>query len=172
MYREMLEIFYKKIVPECEKMSGFLQEKNTQGFSILVHAMKSVLSTIGAMKLSKTALELETASKNNELDYCLKTFPDFEEKLLSLHKQLAVVFSGGSVISEKKAGDIEHLRESVKKAIAAADDFDSDAGFEAIQDLLECDFGEQNNALLENAAQAFKDFDCVSAAENLKGISS
>jgi signal transduction histidine kinase/CheY-like chemotaxis protein/HPt (histidine-containing phosphotransfer) domain-containing protein len=170
MYRDILKLFYKSILPECEKMSVFLRDKNTQGFSISVHAMKSVLSTIGALKLSQTALDLETASKNNELDYCLEMFPDFAEKLLALHKQLAIVFPCGNSISAKKAGDIDYLRENVQKAIAAADDFDSDAGLEAIQNLLEYDFGEENNALIENAVQAFKEFDCASAAEKLKGI--
>ncbi|MDR2007116.1 MAG: response regulator, partial [Acidaminococcales bacterium] len=171
MYRSMLELFYKNMLPECGKMSEFLRDNNTQGFSILVHAMKSSLSTIGAMKLSQTASELETASKNSELDYCLEVFPDFNEKLVSLHKQLEIVFPSENDTSGKKAGDIDHLRENVQKAIAAADDFDSDAGFEAIHNLLDYDFGEPNNTLLKNAARAFKEFDCVSAAENLKKIS-
>jgi HPt (histidine-containing phosphotransfer) domain-containing protein len=152
-------------------MSKFLDEKNTQGFSISVHSMKSMLAAVGAVKLSETALGLETASKERELDYCLKAFPDFQERLLSLHERLSEIFpSEDNGVSEKKTGNMGHLRESVQKAIAAADDFDSDAGFETICRLLDYDFGERSNTLLENAAQAFKEFDCVSAAASLKDI--
>ncbi|MDR1578724.1 MAG: response regulator, partial [Synergistaceae bacterium] len=164
VYRDAVTGFNKTVLRECGKMSDFLNDNNIQGFSILVHAMKSVLAAIGAVKLSETALELETASKNQELDYCLKAFPDFKERLLSLHGRLAEILPGEeNGVSKRKTGNMESLRESVQKAIAAADDFESDAGLEAISHLLEYDFGERNNTLLENAAQAFKEFDCASA---------
>ncbi|MDR1203912.1 MAG: hypothetical protein LBL26_00310 [Peptococcaceae bacterium] len=125
-----------------------------------------------AVKLSETALELETASKNGELDHCLNVFPAFEKQLSSLRQRLTAVFPGesGASDSEKEAGDMDYLRANVQKATAAADDFDSDAGLEAIQPLLDYDFGERNNTLLAKAAQAFNAFDCGAAAGILKEI--
>jgi signal transduction histidine kinase/CheY-like chemotaxis protein/HPt (histidine-containing phosphotransfer) domain-containing protein len=171
MYRGALEFFYQTMLPEYEKMSAFLDDKNMRGFAISVHAMKSVLAAVGAVKLSEIALELETASKNNELDYCVKTFPYFKERLLSLHERLTAVFPREGGATEKEGGNIHDLREHVKKALAAAGDFDSDAGLEALHPLLDYDFGQRNNTQLQNAAQAFKAFDYAAAATILKAMS-
>jgi len=54
--------------------------------------MKSMLAIIGAQSLSAKALELETASQNSDIDFCTRQFPQFKEKLLTLHKNLSLVF--------------------------------------------------------------------------------
>jgi CheY-like chemotaxis protein len=93
MYRNTLGIFYKELVSECDSMTRFLEAKDMKNFTISVHAMKSMLTIIGAAALSETALELETASKSGEIDHCTQRFPEFKDKLLSLHKKLSAVFS-------------------------------------------------------------------------------
>ncbi|MDR0473277.1 MAG: response regulator, partial [Treponema sp.] len=99
MYRETLELFNKKLVTECDAMSADIHNGNIKNFSIAVHAMKSALSTIGAMSLSETAAKLETASKNNDVEYCTERFPAFKDKLLNLHEELTAVFTGGKAAS-------------------------------------------------------------------------
>jgi len=59
------------------------------------------------------------------------------------------------------------LREDVKKAIAAVEAFDSDAGIEIIKNLLSYDFGAEPNTLLENALTALENFDYEDASESL-----
>jgi len=90
-YRSTLKIFYNKIIPECSSMSSSLDGKNLTNFTISVHGMKSMLAIIGATALSKEALDLENSSKNNEVDLCAQKFPQFKEKLLSLHEKLSVI---------------------------------------------------------------------------------
>jgi hypothetical protein len=131
--------------------------------------MKSALSTIGAMTLSETAAKLETASKDNDLEYCAERFPTFKDKLLNLHEELSAIFPDSRAIAEKPAGDRAYLQEQIKNALAAADDFDGDAGLKVINDLLAWDFGE-NNAVLENAAAAFREFNFDTVAELLSGL--
>jgi CheY-like chemotaxis protein len=170
MYRETLELFDKKIVTECDAMSSKIHNGDIKNFSISVHAMKSALSTVGAMSLSEAALKLETASKNDDIEYCMEKFPAFRDKLLNLHKDLSAIFTGGETKSAQKPGDKTYLQENINKALTAASDFDEDSGIKIINDLLAYDFGEQNNAVLENAAAAFRDFDFNTAAELLKGL--
>ena len=93
MYRNTLEIFYKKLESECNSMTRSLETKDIKNFAISVHAMKSMLAIIGAAALSNAALELETASKGENIDYCTQQFPEFKSKLLSLHKNLSAVCS-------------------------------------------------------------------------------
>jgi CheY-like chemotaxis protein len=170
IYHETLELFNKKLVRECDIMSAGLHKMDIKNFSISVHAMKSALSTIGAMGLSEMASKLETASKDNDVEYCTEKFPSFREKLLNLHEELSAVLPGGETAAEKAAGDSEYLQEQIKKALAAASDFDGDTGLEVINKLLAFDYGEKTNAVLENAAAAFKDFNFDSVTELLNGL--
>ena len=139
-----------------------------ENFAIAVHTVKSNLATIGAMRLSEKAFELETASKNREIDFCRRRFPEFKEKLLSLYEKLSVIFSGSQEPREKKPGDMNLLREDVKKAISAVEAFDSDTGIEIIKNLLLYDFGAETDILLENALTALENFEYEGASESLR----
>jgi len=173
IYRDAFELFYKKVAAECEAMSEYLSSGDIHHFSILVHTMKSTLSTVGAMNLSETAFKLEMASKNGNVDYCKEQFPDFKNSILSLREQLSVIFPGAEVSpEEKEAGDVAYLRENIQKALAAADDFDNYAGMEAINNLLSYDFGEAINDSLKKVVNAFEELDFDIVVEILNKIDS
>jgi signal transduction histidine kinase/HPt (histidine-containing phosphotransfer) domain-containing protein len=164
LYHTTVDMFHKKLPVECGNMTGFLDVKDMGNFSISVHSMKSLLATVGAMRLSETALELESASKKGETDFCLQKFPEFREKLLLLHTKLSVIFPGDETAQKKGPGDMNRLREDVKKALAAAENFDNDTGMEIIKNLLPYDFGVENNNLLENALNELENFEYEGAA--------
>jgi len=169
-YRMTMDMIQKKLPEGCNKMSDFLAANDMENFAITVHTIKSNLATIGAMKLSETAFELETASKKKEIDFCRRRFPEFREKLLSLHKKLSAVFPGGQDMREKKPGDMNRLREDTQKALAAVKAFDSDTGIKILENLLSCDFGAETNILLENALTALENFEYEGASESLGKI--
>jgi signal transduction histidine kinase/DNA-binding NarL/FixJ family response regulator/HPt (histidine-containing phosphotransfer) domain-containing protein len=170
MYRETMELFNKKIVPECDAMAAKINNGDIKYFSVLIHAMKSVLSTIGAMNLSETASRLETASKNDDVEFCTQRFPDFMDKLLILHEELSAIFPNAEAAIKRQSGDTGYLRENIEKALDAVSDFDRDAGLKAINDLLAYDFGAQNNAYLEDAAASFKEFNFSAVTELLSKL--
>jgi len=171
MYCDNLLLFYKKIIPECEHLSACIQDADIRDFSISIHAMKSVLSTVGAMKLSEYAYKMEMASKNKDFIYCIERFPDFNDRLLSLHKALSSIFpEQDGPAAEKEPGEPALLHENIQKALAAANDFDNDAGIEALGELLVYDFGQENNAIFEKASAAFRGYDCDAAREVLEAI--
>ena len=93
-YYNTLKIFCEKLVPECDNMAVTLESKDINGFTISVHAMKSMLAVIGAAELSGAAFDLETASKKGDIDFCAREFPELKNKLLSLQEKLSVIFSG------------------------------------------------------------------------------
>jgi signal transduction histidine kinase/FixJ family two-component response regulator len=170
MYKETLDLFNQKLIPECDNMYNMINYGDINGFSISVHAMKSALSTIGAMSLSETALRLETSAKENDFGFCVDRFPAFRNKLVKLHEELSVVFpETAKKERRKKTGDKAYLNEKTAKALEAASDFD-DNGLNIINDLLTYDFGEHNNDMLESVAKAFKDFNFSDAAELLNKL--
>jgi len=175
MYYNTLALFHKKLPRECDTMSDLINAQDIKGFSIAVHSIKSQLSTIGAMELSKTAQALETASKNNVTDYCVNFFPAFKESLLTLHEQLSAVFSGEEASSSEKGqkepgGDPAYLQEHIEKALEAAGDFDGDAAVQALKLAQVYDYGEEINALTDDAMDSLGDFDFDTAAEILGKI--
>jgi len=174
MYRSTLEMFYKKIIAECDSMTGFLEakdgENSLESFMIAVHALKSSLATVGAMRLSETAFDLETAAKENDFNFCEQKFPEFKKTLLALHVKLSVIFPVTETSREKKPGDAGQLRENVQKALASAQDFDNDTAIGIIMNLLLFDFGEKNNKLLEDALSALENFEHEGAVKFLGAI--
>ena len=172
VYYDNLKLFHSQLIPEYERLSACIRDNDIDSFSISVHAMKSTLSTIGAMKLSGEAAKLETAAKNSDLVYCTEQFPEFKERLLSLHKALSAVFpeKDDKPAPQKEPGESGYLQEQIKVALAAADDFDNEAGMGSIEKLLVFDYGGDINALLEKALGAFREYDCVGALETLEKI--
>jgi signal transduction histidine kinase/CheY-like chemotaxis protein/HPt (histidine-containing phosphotransfer) domain-containing protein len=92
MYRNTLEIFYKKIIAVCNDMTSFLEATDMENFAVSVHSTKTMLAIIGATNLSEMALTLERASEKNGVDFCILQFAEFKEELLSLHRKLAAIF--------------------------------------------------------------------------------
>jgi CheY-like chemotaxis protein len=170
MYAEAAEVFLKKLKENCDKMTRYLEEEDTYNFAIEIHAMKSVLSTLGAMRLSETALRMENSAKNGDLDYCVRLFLGFKEKLMTLHERLSKVMPAADEETHKEAGSPAILGEYIEKALKATDEFDSDSGIAAIKELLKYDFGEEDNHLLVAILGTFENFDFDSAAEYLRKI--
>ena len=151
-------------------MFKFINNENIDGFTIRVHAVKSMLSTIGAMVLSERAAMLELAAKNKDLNYCLKHYPAFQLELFELHVKLADIFPDEEKIPERLTGDIAFLNENLPKLLVAADDLDNETCVKTLDLLLGYDFGDPVNAELKNAMTEVKDFNFDKAAEILREI--
>jgi len=172
MYHSALAFFTRKVVSECKQMSSFIESRDVDSFAIRVHAMKSKLSTIGAIKLSETAARLELAAKNKDIEYCSEHYPSYHAELLALHKKLLDVFPDEEKINNKKAGDAAYLNEHLQKALAAADNLDHDTSVKIFGDLLSYNFGDSVNTELKNAMMAVEEFDFDKVMEILRRIAS
>ena len=91
VFLKLMSIFQKRIEPECSNMTAFFYTGDIKSFTNSVHALKTLLATIGAMKLSKAAFELEIASKKQDIDDCTQRFHVFKKNLLSLDKKLSAI---------------------------------------------------------------------------------
>jgi PAS domain S-box-containing protein len=114
MYRNTLKIFYEKLISVCNDMTAFLDARDLKNFVVFVHSMKTMLAIIGACSLSKTALELERAAKNGEIDFCTHMFVEFKEKLLSLHEKLSAIFLETAENSAEKNVQNAHIPAKAK----------------------------------------------------------
>jgi HPt (histidine-containing phosphotransfer) domain-containing protein len=170
MYRSNLKLFYEKLAGDTEKMNAQLEAGDIGGFAISVHAMKSALASVGAMGLSETELDLETASKGGDAEYCVSQFPDFKQRLLKLNGQLSAAFPPEEIPTQREKGDAARLTEALDKALAAVEDFDSDSALDALNDVAGYDFGEAINSLLAGAMSALKNYEYDAAKDALNEI--
>ena len=67
-YRTILTVFASEYDERYTKLSEYYRDKKWKDYSILIHAIKSNATTIGAMKLAEVALLMEQATKNEDLD--------------------------------------------------------------------------------------------------------
>ncbi|MCL1988395.1 MAG: ATP-binding protein [Firmicutes bacterium] len=172
-YKGALEMFYRKLSSECIVMQSYLQHKDLQGFAISVHAMKGVLATLGATKLSELAAELEKTAKLGDLKFCTENFPNLWEKLLALHDKLkSALFdsSESEIPKDKQVVPIEESQASWEKIKTAVADFDADTATEELQQLSSLNFGEEQNTIIQNVMQAIADFDFDTAETILQQI--
>ncbi len=67
-YRTILTVFASEYDERYAKLSEYYRDKRWKDYSILIHAIKSNATTIGAMKLAEVALLMEQATKNEDMD--------------------------------------------------------------------------------------------------------
>ncbi|MCL2718519.1 MAG: ATP-binding protein [Lachnospiraceae bacterium] len=173
MYVEAVEMFSNRLTNELDNLSGLLETGNINRFAIEIHSLKSVLSTIGAMRFSETALRMENSAKDNDLESCTGIFPGFKEKLLKLNEQLIKIIPDSNdedFEKETETGTQEILNEYLEKALKAAEDFNLDDGIIAVKELMKYNFGEVNNHSLVKALNSFENFDFDNAAEYLRKV--
>ncbi|MDR3013172.1 MAG: response regulator [Chitinispirillales bacterium] len=168
VYRETLDLCYGKLPHDCDNLESFLQSGDLSDFFILIHGLKSSLSTIGAMELSRTAFELEKASKEGRSDFCEEALPEFLENLRDLHKQLGDIFNFDDNTTElRKKGDAAYLQEKAEAALQSAEAYRCDAAVEIVDELQKYDFGDEKNDTLNKISNALKNYEFGEAVELL-----
>ena len=76
-YRELLDDYITYRDEKIKELDTYFEEEDWKGYSIRIHALKSVSKTIGATKLAERALELEKASKEGDAEFVRSNYPDF-----------------------------------------------------------------------------------------------
>jgi len=111
-YYNTLEIFQKKVEAEAKSMTVSLEDHDLKNFAISVHAMKTMLAIIGAEDLSKEAYEMEMAAKALNRVICVRNYPDFKEKLLSVYHKLKNIFINfeNEIIDSKNQEEDKELK--------------------------------------------------------------
>ncbi|MCL2254568.1 MAG: transporter substrate-binding domain-containing protein [Lachnospiraceae bacterium] len=172
LYIESLKVFYEKVMDECKSMSAFLANNDLKSFGITVHAMKSMLATIGAAGLSEKAFQLETAAKSGDGAYCRAEYPDLQDELDFLHDDMAVLFASDEKAEAvvKEAGTKKLLLEKIEKALVASTEFDNDTATEILKEVQTYDFGEEINTSIAESIRALNEFNIDDAEAKLKKI--
>lgn len=75
-YLEILTDYINGFDEKKKELDDSYNKNDIKNFEIKIHALKSSSKTIGAMELSKKALSLEEAAKNNNINFIKDTYPE------------------------------------------------------------------------------------------------
>jgi HPt (histidine-containing phosphotransfer) domain-containing protein len=85
-YRETLEVFGQEHDAKAAEIATYYEAADWKLFTVRVHGLKSTARTVGALKLSELAKELEMAGKKLQED------PQHEETLTFVREKLPELY--------------------------------------------------------------------------------
>lgn len=84
IYDLVLESVYEEGTEKLPQAEEFFQRKDYKNYAILVHGLKSVAMSIGAVEFSNMAKSLELAAKDGELAF----ITDHQEEFIRCYREL------------------------------------------------------------------------------------
>ncbi|MBQ9142562.1 MAG: response regulator [Lachnospiraceae bacterium] len=175
IYLDILDSYVQKGASKCLHIKSLFEQKDWKNYVIEVHALKSTSMSIGAVRLSELAKELEHAGKSGEY----KFIEEKNESLLRLYEEVLEIvkeYVETNRVQEPlvdKAEEIDNysevsvalLEEMISKAKEACRNFDSDTMQVLAQKAAEYSYQEEKlDAYFDKAASLAEDFEYEEAA--------
>lgn len=170
-FREIAGIFYKEGQKRIRQLERLFEERDWTNYVITVHALKGNSKGIGANELSELALNLETAGKEERVEYIEAHHAELMEKYELL---LRVLGDNAFIRQEETARETEEitaetLGERIGLLREKLDSFESEGLPELLEQLANSKCGEQAFAkLAEEIREKVEEFDFPGAAEVLE----
>ena len=83
-YDDILQEFYDNIEERKSKLQEYLNTSNMKEYATEVHALKSDSKYLGFTKLADLALEHQTKSENNEIEYISSHYEELNQELTKI----------------------------------------------------------------------------------------
>ncbi len=122
-YLDALKIFAASIEERADELEKLYKIRDYKGYTVKVHALKSMAKSIGASELSELAAEMEEAGKNRDI----AALTAGAEVLLSLYRSLAEPLKRLSEEQPKKTGGTDAEKKLVtdrRRRLLLVDDDD------------------------------------------------
>ncbi len=71
-YLDILNVYYGQAAEKRQELENLYEKQDWKNYTIKVHALKSIMRSMGANSLSDMAKDLEAAGKKEDIDYILK----------------------------------------------------------------------------------------------------
>ena len=168
-YISAIQRYFKGYENNKTQVMDYLEASDLENYCIKVHSLKSNSRMIGASALSSAFEELETASRNNDLETvkaktepALKMYSEVIEILRPLGEAEAVKISGELSVDEAK--------KTAEALLNALDDFDDALSLELAGKLSNYPFRITQKQRLREATDNIRDFLYDEAAELIREI--
>ncbi|MGN0674553.1 MAG: ATP-binding protein [Oscillospiraceae bacterium] len=176
-YREILALYIKKGEEKRKYIDELFEKKDWKNYIIEVHALKSTSLSIGAIKLSELAKELEAAGKSERYDAVEKKNGELS-RLYGEIIDIASEYLGGFDDEEEAPEQVENtelpeisceaLDEYIRKAKDACCGFDGDTMAAVAEEAAAYSYrGEPLKKYFGKAAELAEDFEYDAAAAEI-----
>ena len=177
-YREILELYSKKGEEKRVHIEELFEQKDWKNYIIEVHALKSTSMSIGAIKLSELAKELEMAGKAeryNVIEKKNKTLLELYGEVINIVGEYLGDSEGNDVVWEETRKFTEITLAEAKKYIAKAREacrnFDSDAMVKIAEETAGLSYQDVRlGQYFVKAAESAEDFEYENALGKLEGL--
>lgn len=169
VYEKNLKIFCHILPNAIERMLEYLQAGNLPDFKIQVHGLKGSLLNIGAVSASNKAKELELASQEGNIGFCMENIEELIAELKYYSEGLEEIFkiSADQNFSSKENGSPGELAAQLEQAVTFLKDFDSDSALSIIESLRGYDYGQDVNGQLAEICNDIESFDYLSSIDKI-----
>lgn len=179
-YREILALYVKKGKEKHEFIESLYNTRDWKNYIIEVHALKSTSMSVGAIRLSELAKELEMAGKAESYGIIEKK----NEMLLNMYNDVIAIIekylsgfeNNHASVSEDIDTDMteissEYLSECISRAKEACSGFDADTMTEIADQTAKCSYkGRPVAEFFREAASLAEDFEYEAALEKISAF--
>ncbi len=168
-YLSALQRFYKGYKANRAAVEELLSGKDTEGYAIKVHALKSNSKMIGADALAAAFEALELAAKRGDTDYIASSTGSALEKYGEI---IEIIRPFGELETARPADEIsaEEAKQTAQKLLGALEEFDDDLGMKLASKLRGYPFRVTQREKLETAIKYISDFSYDEASALIKEI--
>ncbi|MCL1876226.1 MAG: ATP-binding protein [Synergistaceae bacterium] len=123
IYKKMLKLVIGDINKSDKNLKEFLAAEDMHNFHIEVHGIKGSLASIGAMEHSLIARDLELASDEADIKYCIANLPSFLNGLNKLNLKIKESFANMNQSDEpvEISPELSHILKRLTEAFVEID---------------------------------------------------
>ena len=170
---QVIHGFFEDFADSAKNVDALFEKKNWKEYTIAVHGIKGAMASIGAIKVSEMARQLEMAGKENRLEYILKHHAKMRKEYEKLFYALK---SSLSVPPEEEQADRtaeslpevewEHLEELLTDLESAAYELETEKMLKIIEEIQGYSCKKVSlKDLFTPVKRKVEQSDCISAAE-------
>ena len=163
LFIELLCDVYKLMDEKSNLVETYMQDKDLQNDTILIHSLKTTCRMIGAMDLGEDLFTLEKLGKENNLDQIEKLTPGILSSFRSLKPYLEPYASNGE--GPQNHFDKGAVTAILNKLIEAIDDFDLGAAEDATKQLFSYKLDKELTAKVDDLDKLIANLDYNEAKE-------
>ncbi len=160
IYHNILRTYYFDLLEKEEQLPALYQKRDTENFTIQVHALKSASRSVGAYDLGEEAYQLELAGKAGDWAEIDRLFPPMLEDLRQMTRKVGVYAQKYLLKQEKGRAFSEHFDETlVAQLTGACEQMDYLGAEEILTQLREKEYPEALDRKLEELLACCAAFD-------------
>ena len=171
-YMEILEQYCRNGNDHIAKIERLFEEKDWKNYTIEVHALKSMMMSVGALPLSEQAKQLELAGKRGDVTWITvshaSVMNEYVRVLNEIREALGFPVEEAVDVSTCTEIDKNDLQAHMDELDAAMFDFDGEKMLSVIEKMEQCSYlGQPMQKVIETARRKVEMSDYMSAIDGL-----